>query len=87
MLRPYPPWIPPKSSDRRVTLVSASPEQVVIDVRVDDFNATEVTVEGRTYQRLSLPEAGTTEEIGKPESNPCSNPPTLIRWPPMEPNT
>jgi len=55
------------SDDKRIELVSSSPEEVIIDVRIDDFDTIEITVEGQTYQRLSLPETGTTLEVGKPE--------------------
>jgi hypothetical protein len=64
-----PPLNDPTSGpgDGRVNLVSASSEEVIIDVRVDDFDAAEVTVKGTTYQRLSLHETAATQEIGKPE--------------------
>jgi hypothetical protein len=55
------------TGNKRVELVSASSEEVIIDVRVDEFDTVEVNVEGQTFQRLSLPETGTTSEIGKPE--------------------
>lgn len=50
-----------------VELVSSSSEEVVLDVHVDEFNARDVEVEGTVYQRLSLPGAGRTLEVGRPE--------------------
>ncbi len=62
-----PPLDEPESNDKRVVLVSASQDQVVLDIQVNSFTATEVVVGGTAYQRLRLSHAGTTEEIGKPQ--------------------
>ena len=50
-----------------VELVSATAEEVVLDVRVDDFVSGEIDAGGTLYQRVGLAHTGTTQEIGKPE--------------------
>lgn len=59
--------LPDGSAGEWVDLISSSPQEVVLDVQVDGFESTEITVEGQTYQRLTLPGAGRTQEVGRPE--------------------
>jgi hypothetical protein len=56
-----------EASHKWIKLVSASSDQVILDVRVDHFDTAELTIAAATYQHLSLPETGMTSEIGKPE--------------------
>jgi hypothetical protein len=56
-----------QTSSPQVKLVSASSQQVILDVQVDRFDAVEVTVADATYQRVSLAGTGGTSEVGKPE--------------------
>lgn len=63
-----PPALPASTAgDWEIELVSATTEEVVLDIRIVDFARSEITAGGTLYQRVGLARTATTQEIGKPE--------------------
>ncbi len=50
-----------------VEVVSANSREVVLDLTLAGLDEQTIEVNGRTFQRLSLPGAGSTDEVGRPE--------------------
>lgn len=51
----------------QVEVVSSSSEEIVLEVTIPVVTQEEAQQDGTAYQRLSLPNSGTTTEIGNPE--------------------
>jgi hypothetical protein len=67
------PGAAPQPTDRSqegfptVEVLTSSSEEIVLEISIPPLVEEEVQREGRVYQRLFLPQSGTTTDIGRPE--------------------